>query len=46
MLAPHAAAAQGCGVAAPEGHVIWLSAREGTVSLTPAQLSMLFDHAC
>jgi hypothetical protein len=43
MLARHAAAAQGCGVAAPEGHVIWPSAREGAVSLMPAQLSMLLE---
>lgn len=27
------------------GRFVWPSAKDGVVSLTPAQLSMLFDHA-
>ncbi len=28
------------------GRFVWPSAKEGKVALTPAQLAMLFDHAC
>jgi transposase len=27
------------------GHFVWPQAKDGVVSLTPAQLSMLLDHA-
>jgi transposase len=29
-----------------KGRFVWPKARDGTVSLTSAQLSMLLDHAC
>ena len=29
-----------------KGHFVWPRAKEGVISLTAAQLSMLFDHPC
>ncbi len=29
-----------------KGRFVWPQAKDGAVSMTPAQLSMLFDHAC